>query len=217
MPVPTITGNAAACVNSTGNLYTTEAGKINYIWVITGGTATSGGTLTDNTVTVTWNSVGAESVSVNYSNASGCTATTPAVKTITVNALPAPTLSGPASVCKNSTGNTYTTEAGMSNYQWVVSAGGTITSGGTTGNNTVIITWTTTGPQSVSVNYTNANGCTAAASTAYAVTVNPLPVPALTGPLYIDRQYLYHRCSDDQLHLDRFVGRNDHRWRLTNG
>jgi hypothetical protein len=185
MPAPTITGNAAACVNSTGNLYTTEAGKTNYTWVITGGTATSGGTLTDNTVTITWNSVGAESVSVNYTNASGCTAAIPTVKTVTVNALPAPTLGGPASVCKNSTGNTYTTEAGMSNYQWVVSAGGTITSGGTTGNNTAIITWTTTGPQSVSVNYTNANGCTAAASTAYAVTVNPLPVPALTGPLSV--------------------------------
>jgi PKD repeat protein len=183
LPVPTITGNAAACMNSTGNFYTTEAGMINYSWVVTGGSITSGGTLTDNTVTITWNTVGAESVSVNYTNVSSCTAATPTVKTVTVNALPVVTLAGPASVCKNSTGNIYTTQAGMSNYLWVVSAGGTITSGGTTGNNSAVITWNTTGPQSVSVNYTNANGCTAAASTAYAVTVNPLPVPALAGPL----------------------------------
>jgi PKD repeat protein len=182
LPIPTITGNAAACLNSAGNFYQTQAGMTNYIWSITGGNITSGGTLTDNTVTVTWNTAGAESVSVNYTNASNCTAAAPVIKTVTVNALPVVTLAGPASVCKNSTGNIYTTEAGMSNYLWVVSAGGTITSGGTTGNNTAVITWSTTGPQSVSVNYTNANGCTAAASTAYPVTVDPLPVPTITGP-----------------------------------
>jgi len=48
-------------------------------------------------------------------------------------------------------GNIYTTQAGMTNYLWTVSAGGTITAGGSTIDNTVTVTWTTTGAQTVSV------------------------------------------------------------------
>ena len=80
------------------------------------------------------------------------------------------------------TGNVYTTEAGMSNYLWTVSAGGTITAGGGTGSNMVTVTWTTTGAKTVTVNYTNVNGCTATSPTTYNVTVNPLPVPTIAGP-----------------------------------
>ena len=77
----------------------------------------------------------------------------------------------------------YTTESGMTNYIWIVSAGGTITAGGGPANNTITVTWNTAGPQTVSVNYTNGNGCTAAAATVYPVTVNVLPVPAIAGPV----------------------------------
>ena len=96
----------------------------NYIWTAsTGGTITIGGTLADNKVTVTWNTEGPQTVSVNYTNSSGCVATISTVYNVTVNPLPTPVISGPASVCFNSTGNVYTTEAGMSNYTWTVSAG----------------------------------------------------------------------------------------------
>jgi hypothetical protein len=60
----------------------------------------------------------------------------------------------------------------MTNYTWVVSAGGTITAGGGTANNTVTVTWNSATTQTVSVNYTNSNGCTASAPTVYNVTVN---------------------------------------------
>ena len=82
----------------------------------------------------------------------------------------------------NSTGNVYTTQAGNTNYIWLVSAGGTITAGGTTNSTSVTVTWTTVGPQTVSVNYTNSNGCTAAAPTVYNVTVNAIPSPTIAGP-----------------------------------
>ena len=182
LPVPTISGNTAACVSSTGNVYTTQGGMTSYIWSITGGTITSGGTAIDNTATVTWSAVGTGTISVNYTNGNGCTAATPTINNVTVNALPVVTLAGPASVCQNSTGNTYTTESGMTNYTWAVSAGGNITAGGSPVNNTIVVTWNTTGPQTVSVNYNNANGCTAAAATFYNVTVNALPVPTIAGP-----------------------------------
>jgi hypothetical protein len=59
----------------------------------------------------------------------------------------------------------------MSNYQWTISAGGTITSGGGTGDNTATVTWNTIGEQAISVNYTNTNTCTAASPTTNTVHV----------------------------------------------
>ncbi|MFZ4521746.1 MAG: T9SS type A sorting domain-containing protein [Bacteroidales bacterium] len=179
LPVPTITGPASVCLNSTGNVYNTETGMTGYTWTVSaGGTITAGGGTSS--ITVTWGTVGAKTVTVNYSNANGCTAATPTTYNVTVNALPAPTIAGPASVCLNSTGNTYTTQTGMTGYTWTISAGGTITSGG--GTSAITVTWNTVGAQTITVNYTNANGCTAATATTYNVTVNPLPVPTITGP-----------------------------------
>ena len=181
LPIPTISGSAAACVASTGNIYTTEAGMTSYNWIVSaGGTISAGGTATDNTATITWTAAGAQTVSVNYTNGTGCTAAGPTVKPVTVNPLPVPTITGPASACITSTTNVYSTEPGMGGYTWTVSAGGLITAGA--GTNSVTVTWNTAGAQSVNVNYTNLNGCTAAAATVYPVTVNPLPVITVAGP-----------------------------------
>lgn len=183
LPVPTISGPASICINTVGNVYTTEAAMAGYTWAVSaGGTITSGGAATDNTVTVTWNTAGPQTVSVNYTDANTCSAASATVYNVGVNPLPVPTISGPASVCVNSIGNVYTSEAGMSGYLWTVSAGGTITAGGTPTDNSVTITWNTTGPQTVSVNYTNTNSCTAVSPTVYNVTVNPLPAPTVSGP-----------------------------------
>ncbi|MEI7897879.1 MAG: hypothetical protein WCJ26_12650, partial [bacterium] len=180
LPVPTIAGPVSACVNSTGNVYTTEAGMTGYTWTVSaGGTITAGGTPTNNTVTVTWATTGAKTVCVNYANASGCTAAAQVCYNVTVNALPTPTITGVSTVCQGVTGNVYTTQAGMTNYVWTVSAGGTITAGGTGTSNTVTVTWTTSGAKTVTVNYTNASGCAAAAPVSFAVTVNPTPLPTI--------------------------------------
>jgi hypothetical protein len=177
LPIPTISGSSSVCVNSSGNVYTTEYGMSGYNWVVTGGSVTSGsGT---NSITVTWNTAGAQSVSVNYLNANNCTASSATVKPVTVNALPSPTITGSLSVCVNSTGNVYTTESGMSGYSWTVT-GGTITSGSST--NSITVTWNSAGSKTVSVNYINASSCTAASPYTLNVTVNALPVPAITGP-----------------------------------
>ena len=181
LPVPTISGNSTACLNSAGNVYTTETGMTNYLWSVTGGTITSGGGTGNNGATVTWTSTGAQSISVNYTNTNGCTAAVPTSKSVTVNPLPTPTISGSNSVCVGSTGNNYATETGKTNYIWTVSPGGVITAGGT-GNDNVTVTWSTTGSKTVTVNYMDANGCTAASATSYAVTVNPLPVITIAGP-----------------------------------
>ena len=182
LPIPSINGLTSVCTGST-TTYTSEIGMNNYSWIVSaGGMVTAGGGSTDAFVTVLWSTVGAQTVSVNYVNGTVCTAATPTVKDVTVHALPIPTISGTAVLCAGTSGVVYTAQPGMTNYIWTVSAGGTITSGGGPANNTVTVTWTTPGAKTVSVNFIDANGCTALAPTVYPVTVNPLPVPSVDGP-----------------------------------
>jgi hypothetical protein len=178
LPVPSITGSGTVCLNSSGHIYTTQAGMTGYTWTISaGGTILSGsGT---NSITTSWSTTGPKTITVNYTNANGCTALTPGSLPVTVDPLPTPTITGPSSVCQGATGVVYTTQAGMTNYNWTVSAGGTITAGGTSTSNTVTVTWTTAGAKTVAVNYTNAFGCSAPISTSYPVSVNATPVPTI--------------------------------------
>ena len=174
LPVPTITGPAGVCAQSTGNVYTTESGMTSYIWAVSaGGTITAGGSSTSNTVTVTWNTAGAQYVTISYTNTLGCTAAAPVSYDVTVSPIPTPTITGSTTLCVNSGSYFYSTEAGMTNYTWTVSAGGTIIWGA--GTNQIEISWNIAGAQTVTVNYTNPNGCSAPTPTSLAVTVNPLP------------------------------------------
>ncbi|MCX6247275.1 MAG: hypothetical protein NTW10_06050, partial [Bacteroidetes bacterium] len=200
LPVPVIGGTTSPCAGSTGNIYSTAAGMSNYTW-----TVSAGGSITSppgtNTITVTWNTPGAQSVSVNYNDLIGCAALTPTVYPVTVNSLPVPPVGGPAAVCLNSSG-TYSTDPGMSNYLWTVSAGGSITSA--PGANTIDVFWSTTGSKTITVNYTDANGCTANPVSSYTVTVNTLPVPALTGLLTI--------CSGNSTTYSTDAGMSNYIW-----
>ena len=61
----------------------------------------------------------------------------------------------------------------MQNYLWTVSVGGTITAGGGVNDTSITVAWNSPGNQSVSVNYTNSQGCHAASATVFNVTVLP--------------------------------------------
>jgi hypothetical protein len=178
LPVPSINGPATVCVNSAGNMYTTQPGMTNYIWTVSsGGTITSGsGT---NSITVTWSYPGTQTVCVNYTNSYGCSAASPTCINVTVNPLPVPTITGPTSMCVSSGYYYYSTQAGMANYDWTISSGGTITAG--LGTNLVQVIWNSPGQQFICVNYTNANGCEALMPTCINVSVNPLP--SVAGPI----------------------------------
>jgi PKD repeat protein len=177
---PTLTGPAAVCESSGGNLYTTQSGMSNYSWSVSpGGTITAGGTATSNSAVVTWNNAGSQTISVNYTNPSGCAALTPTNYGVSVDPMPVPTIAGANVSCPGSTNNIYLTETGMSSYNWTVSSGGTITSGA--GTNSINISWNSVGPQTVSVSYTNAIGCTSSSPSVYNVTISPMPAPTITG------------------------------------
>ena len=99
--------------------------------------------------------------------------------TVALNPLPAPTLTGLSPVCINST-NVYTTDDGMSNYVWALSPGGEIALGGTSTDRTISVKWTAPDAQTVSVNYTDVNGCTAAVPKVLNVSVTDVPaIPSI--------------------------------------
>ena len=174
LPVVALAGPSPVCLNSTGNVYTTDAGMTNYAWTVAGGTISAGGTTTSNTVTVTWDGTGPYSVSVNYNNPNGCTATTAKSFPVTINPLPAPVISGTDPTCGGNEG-TYNTPAVAGNtYTWTV-VGGTISSG--LGTSQISVTWNptlviTSGTVSV-VETIGGSGCKA--TDTKTIVVNPKP------------------------------------------
>jgi hypothetical protein len=204
---PTIAGPASVCVNSTGIIYTTQAGFSNYIWTVSAGGNITGGAGT-NSITVSWTTVGAKTVTVNYNSAAGCPALSPTIYNVTVNPLPVPTIAGPSPACSNFPGLVYSTQAGMASYVWGISAGGVITAGA--GTNAITVTWNATGAQSVSVNYTNANGCTATAPVVYPVTVNSGAAPTITGSTTLCANSGYYNYTTE-------AGMTAYNWSISSG
>jgi hypothetical protein len=204
-----MSGPSDVCKDGTGYVYSVPviANAVNYTWTVPAGfTITSGNNTNEITVGVSGTAV---SGNITVFGSSLCGSGESSSLAVTVNERPSPTLGGPAVICSGTTGNIYTTESGMTGYAWIVSAGGTITAGGTGSSNTVTVSWTTPGPQSVSVNYINTQGCAANTATTYAVTVNPLPVPAISGNSLL--------CQDLSAVYSTQSNMTDYVWNVTGG
>jgi hypothetical protein len=151
LPEVKLTANDNVCFD-TEITFTTDAGQKSYEWKYAhdvDATLVAGGGTSDNTATLRWNSSGNKTISVNYTDNHGCTATSPQSKVVTVKSKAVATLSGAAAVVVTQE-TTYT--AGMgSNYNWDFGDGATIVSGAATA--TPLVKWTTTGKKTVSVNY----------------------------------------------------------------
>jgi hypothetical protein len=182
-PSPVITGPASSCTSSPSVTYQTEPGHENYFWIVTsGGQILSGGTPSDHFVTIKWNQAGSQEVSVNYEQY-GCFGANAGLMQVLVFMPPSPVIYGNSNQlgCQG-TISTYSTQSGMSGYLWMVSPGGSIVSGGTPGSSAIGIQWNSTGPQWLSVNYSNTQGCSAAQPFIANLNVIPRPVPSITGP-----------------------------------
>ncbi|MCY1483333.1 hypothetical protein D3C87_268560 [compost metagenome] len=92
-----ITGGGNEACYSEAVTYTTAAGMSDYIWDATGGTITAGGQTTDNFATVTWNSVGTGTISVTFTNTTGCSSDNFATRDITIGVCSDITISKTAS------------------------------------------------------------------------------------------------------------------------
>ena len=126
LPVPTFTSPVATHSCTGGNvIYATQSGMSGYTWTIPGVSGTdytiTGGSTSSNTITLGWMTAGTKAVTVNYTNASLCTGAAAAANTTTVNPLPVPsfTATPTASICA-STNGTYSTQSGMTGYNWTI-------------------------------------------------------------------------------------------------
>ncbi|MBL0336109.1 MAG: hypothetical protein IPP73_12605 [Chitinophagaceae bacterium] len=139
---------------------------------------------TSGNISLSASTPGTYTVSYTFSDGT-CPNTTTA--SVTINALPVITFTAEpgTSACIN-TNVTYTTQSGMSNYEWDIS--GTldvdfnVISGGMSTDNTITVKYLTTGDKTATVNYTNENGCTAASPvSSVATTVYAQPDAANAG------------------------------------
>ena len=164
LPVPTFTvqPGVSTCAGIDVT-YTTQASQSNYIWTIPGTNGidysiTSGGTVTDNSITLRWLTTGNKSLSINYTNAAGCSAATPVTSSSTlVSAAPTIANAGPDQTGASTCGITIVTLAannpvvGSGLWSIVSGVGGIITApssnsstfSGTAGV-TYVLRWTIT-------------------------------------------------------------------------
>ena len=179
LPTPTITGSAAICASSTGNVYSvTNVTGNTYAWTVTGGTITAGqGT---NSITVTAGAAGTATVTVTETiTATGCVNT--ATQVVTINPIPAPVISGQVA-CTTTEGNIFSVANVTGNtYAWSV-AGGTVTAGA--GTNAITVTWGAVGAGTVTVTQTiTATGCATTVSRAIDVLALPTATAAVVQPV----------------------------------
>ncbi|MCX6249136.1 MAG: SBBP repeat-containing protein, partial [Bacteroidetes bacterium] len=124
-PVITIAGNTMVFQGST-EVYTTQPGMTGYVWTFSaGGTWVSGGTTIDNTITIQWNSLGAQWVEVNYTFTNGCPGVLPTHLNVTV--VPDRGFVIPDTTCVNHPVNIINTTAGGTTYYWTFCSGNATT------------------------------------------------------------------------------------------
>ncbi len=173
LPVPTLDGDFTVCSGDTGAIYTTESGMTDYDWSITGGTITSGGSSSEHSVTVTWGSAGTGSISINYTNSNGCTATSPIVQTITVN--PTPTINSPGDriYCMGEITPEIILTGSPGGVVFDISGGTAIGLSNQTGVTKIPSYTAITGSATITIT-PRANGCAGTPIT-FGITVNPRP------------------------------------------
>ncbi len=137
--------------------------------------------VTGDTVTFTGSTTGTHTVTVEVTDDNNCTNSTSA--TVYVHELPNISLTSNDAVCEGNT-ITFTTDAanadnGIHDYIWTYPEDNATVEGETTGN-TLTLSWADNGSKTVTVNYTDGNGCTATQAASRSITVNALPDVAIT-------------------------------------
>jgi len=185
-----ITGTATLCAGTSGITYAVApvSGASSYAWTFPAGFTVTQGANTDTLVVTAGTNAASGNISVRAVNVCTDNPVSP-LFAVTVKPRPLPAITGLSTVCVYASGQVYSTEAGMTDYTWVVSAGGNISSG--QGSNSIMVSWAAPGLQTISVTYRGVNGCMALNPTVKNVTVNPLPVPTITGSDTLCRTELY--------------------------
>jgi hypothetical protein len=208
IPTPFISGNNTVCANDLNKIYTTPfvVGHT-YSWAATGGTIN--GSSVNNSVAIDWGAAGPGTLQLTETiTASSCFITTP-VYNVIINNVPSPSITGSPTVCALQNGVNYSTPNVVGNsYTWVV-VGGTIVSG--VGTNSILVNWGGAGSGSVKVTeFIPASSCLTT-TTPFAVTINPIPSPSITGNNNV--------CANDlnKIYSTPFTVGNTYSWIVTGG
>ena len=123
----------------------------NFTWIVTGGSITSTDGNDLDTIYVTWGATGMVG-NVRCVQINTCSNSPPTDYTVNVHSIQPSSISGPADVAENQTGEVYsiTNQAGYT-YSWTVT-GGTITAG--QGTNSITVDWGAAGSGDVQVDAT---------------------------------------------------------------
>ncbi|MFL5745282.1 MAG: hypothetical protein ACJ751_11480, partial [Niastella sp.] len=173
-PLPTVTVNSSkVCAGTAATITATpgEAGTYTYVWTVPAGVPDPG-----NVASFTSTVAGTYSVVIT-NTATGCVSAS-ASGTVTVNALPACSITGNNNVCPGST-NTYSGAVAMSTYSWSISGNATIT-GATNGQTVSVLANNSCGNFTLTLTITDANGCTSTCNQTFATTDTEAPVITVT-------------------------------------
>ena len=178
-PEPVLTGSNNVCWN-TVSTYSTQAGKVNYVWNYSpGGSILTGGGGSDNTAGISWSTQGTHWVSVAFDNGNGCPAPPATVQPVMVQAGP-PLTNAPLSktICSgDSTRILLTSGQAGTSYTWLAAGSSPDVSGfaggsGDSINQKLVNSGTATATVTYTVT-THLNGC-AGLPVDYVVSVPPL-------------------------------------------
>lgn len=174
-PPPVITASAplTVCAGSTGNVASVSlVSGASYAWTISGGTITSGA----GTSTIRFTAGSSGTVNLNVTATTVCGSGS-ATKSVSIVPTPIASITAPADVCPNSTGNAASSPliAGSS-YAWTISNGAL-----TAGQGTNAITFTAGASGSVTLGLTVSSSCGLARNGSRVVPINA-PNPTITAP-----------------------------------
>ena len=175
-----VSGPSTLCTGTNGTQYIYNGGSpvaTGWAWTVPTGASIIAGAGTD-TITVNWATASSGNVTCtpSFNGSAGTTVS----KAVTVNNLPTVTFTAqPGANACIGTNETYTTQAGMTNYVWgfsgVLGTDYTIISGDTSTSNTVTLQYLSNTSNIVTVNYTNSNGCTAFSPTSSTASIVQSP------------------------------------------
>jgi gliding motility-associated-like protein len=174
VPTPALVGVTGNCIAEQTTYSTANVAGNTYTWTVTGGTVASG--QGSNSITVTWGTSGAKTVSVEEDNGA-CKITASA------NVNPTPVITGATTACQNVAGTIYSTPNNAGNtYNWVIT-GGTIDSG--TGTNQISVTWTDATAGTLTLTETDPLACNTTTAV-FNVSIFAKPAaPTVTGDMNI--------------------------------
>ncbi len=146
-----IIGPNKVCANASGIFFSTDPiiGATSVTWCVSSGLTIVSGQGTNSITVNAGSSIGTDTVSIYGSNS--CGDGFAVIKLVTITGA-IPELTGPDSVCVLNE-YSYHGATGMTNYQWLLSPGGSIVSGGSSSDNNCVIRWNTTGTQMVKLFY----------------------------------------------------------------